>query len=122
MHFDYDLVPAVEFTSQVLADMADRLADEVTHGWSADFFTVFSDEDDRAMYLPYLLEHVGEPDWVNGYVKLEPSRVVLGVVHDDGIRRRLHGFAVWCLDRWPDTVLEYFGEQVAVDTLLPPED
>lgn len=117
MTYDYELVPqGGNFPVDALTSMTEFLAGLITYRYSEDMVVVFGGEMYREHQVPRLQR--GEPDYLDGYVRLTPEGLTLGVVHDDVIRQQLHSFACWVNERWPAR-LEYFGKPVPLETLLP---
>lgn len=122
MQFDYYLVPNEgEFGPVALGHMRDILRELVTHQWSDDYFTVFRNAEIRSLRLPRLLADPDEPDWLDGYVKLAPGRVTLGLVQDDEMRRQFYQFAVRSMELLGPMRLVYAGKGRPLSKLLPPE-
>ncbi len=121
MHFDYELVPeGEEFDPATRQEIADFIGGNlVVHHWSDHVFTVFRNEEVRPGRLARLLERPNEGDWLNGYIKVEPNRVVLGLVQDDEMLPQFYYLAQWLTGRWPGTKLTYADKERPIESLLP---
>jgi hypothetical protein len=121
VHFDYELVPeSGDFDLAAQQEIADFINKNlVAHQWSDYVFTVFRNDEIRALSVPYLIEHPNEGDWLNGYIKVESNRVVLGLVPDDEMLPQFYRLAQWLTSRWAGTTLTYAGEEQPLESLLP---
>jgi hypothetical protein len=120
MQFDYYLLPSkgATFSGELLSEACHFLKGLPSHRWPNGVFTVFRNERVREEYLPYLLEHPDELDPLNGYVKLAPDEVKLGLVLDGELLEHLHRFTLWFQRKCPGAALFYAGKEIPVSKII----
>jgi hypothetical protein len=130
LQYDYILRPGNGgFDAAVRAEIAEFIGDNlVVHRWDGmvigeadDVFTVFRNSEWRHRQMARLLERPDQGDFLNGYIKLEPSRLVLGLPDDDEMLPQFYRLACWVTQRWPGTTLWYGDRRLPLESLLPAE-
>jgi hypothetical protein len=126
MPYEYYLEPENEkriFPLEVLQGMHNLMNNIPHHKLENGTYVVFKDQKDKDVGLPGLLSAIdsGRGSFIEPFIRIESTKVVLSIVMDSSVDCYLYDFAVWCQKHFPCQLYEG-SEAVPLEELLYEEE
>ena len=111
------------FPSKVIEGMHNLMDKIPHHKLENGTYVVFENQKDKDIGLPGLLSAIasGRGSFIEPFIRIDSTRVVLSVVGDNDVDRYLYSFAVWCQKHFPCQLYEG-SEAVPLEELLSEEE